>query len=79
MNYHKFVEGILPDFVDMDEILFSYEFKDFVSVRTTHKYENAQNEIAKNVYSLTKHFRSYRTRTILKIIHLLFPFENDFI
>ena len=38
------MEGILPDFVYMDDVMFSYEFTDFVSVRTTHKNENAQKD-----------------------------------
>ena len=47
--YHHFVESILTDFVDMEELLFSYEFQNFVvhsyQFEPLRKKENAQNNI----------------------------------
>ena len=77
--YHHFVEWNLPDFVDMEIFWLSYEFSDFsvhfISVWTTRgKKEKAQNKI---VHSMTLNFGFYQTRSLLRIIPLLFQFENE--
>ena len=48
-----------------------------ISLNHWEKNENAQNKIAKNVRSLTLNVWFYQTRTLLKLISILFSFENE--
>ena len=73
--YHHFLKWILADFVD---IWNNFHISRYTRFNLNHKKNmNAQNIIEKNVHYLTSNFLSNQTRTLLKIIPLLFSFKNE--